>query len=111
MRARRSRVFAALLGLESVPPEAGSMQTEVAAGTGSRNFDSVFDQRVAESLKRLGYPPPEFFTELLELLKTQANVQVPNEPQVGPNTSAASVTSNPQVHSSHAARGSTDPEA
>jgi hypothetical protein len=90
IRERRSRVFAALLGVEPNQPEAGSSPPNDAAVAGPRHFDNVFDQRVAESLQRLGYPPPEVFAALVELLGALPKAQGPGESAATPKAAVAS---------------------
>lgn len=60
---RRSRVFQAMLGLDSqsAPP---AESTEAAR----QHFDGVFDQRVAQALDRLGYPTAEALQSVLQRL-------------------------------------------
>jgi hypothetical protein len=55
--ARQVRIFDALF-----QPNA-----ERADGS-SHNFEAVFDERVARSLARLGYPPPEVMNALVQVL-------------------------------------------
>jgi hypothetical protein len=79
VRARRSRVFAALLGLnsrgaqdESATTPTGSRVGRGGAASAQQGFEDVFDQRVAQSLQRLGYPSADDLATLIRLLQKHA---------------------------------------
>ncbi|MDH4167386.1 MAG: phasin family protein [Gammaproteobacteria bacterium] len=78
VRARRSRVFGALLGLNSrgAEGEPASVPTGPSVGgagaaDAQQGFEDVFDQRVAQSLQRLGYPSADDMVALIRLLQEQ----------------------------------------
>ena len=75
VRARRSRVFGALLGLNSRGEPATAPTGPSVGGAGAadaqQGFEDVFDQRVAQSLQRLGYPSADDMVALIRLLQEQ----------------------------------------
>ena len=71
---RQSRVFEALLGLDTTPSasvrsarESKLLNTGVASGI--EKFEEIFDQRVARSLERLGMPSPQALAALCQQLE------------------------------------------
>ena len=71
---RQSRVFEALLGLDTTQSasdrsarETKLLNTGVASGI--EKFEEIFDQRVARSLERLGMPSPQALATLCQQLE------------------------------------------
>jgi hypothetical protein len=71
---RQSRVFEALLGLDTTPSasdrsarETKLLSTGVASGI--EKFEEIFDQRVARSMERLGMPSPQALAALVQQLE------------------------------------------
>jgi len=71
---RQSRVFEALLGMDTTPSatdrsarESKLLNTGVASGI--EKFEEIFDQRVARSLERLGMPSPQALAALCQQLE------------------------------------------
>ena len=73
--ARQSRVFEALLGLDTSSSAAGRAAKDwklLHAGeeaSGVQKFEEVFDQRVARALERLGMPSPQALAALCQQLE------------------------------------------
>lgn len=69
---RQSRVFEALLGIETSRAVINGVEKLGAEGRealGLHKFEAVFDQRVARSLERLGVPSPEALANLVRQLE------------------------------------------
>lgn len=86
---RRSRIFAALLGLDDPLLQAtvGAADQDSVTGEGGRSkqkFEDVFDQRVARSLERLGMPSPQALAALCAQLDAINQHLARNEAQARP---------------------------
>jgi len=71
---RQSRVFEALLGLETskTPSDRSAHEWKLlnpAGAAGVQKFEEIFDQRVARSLERLGMPSPQALATLCQQLE------------------------------------------
>lgn len=73
---RQSRVFEALLGMDTSQPSSERSAREwklLNAGesdpAGMQKFEEIFDQRVARSLERLGMPSPQALSALCQQLE------------------------------------------
>jgi hypothetical protein len=66
---RQSRIFEALLGLDSSALLPRSIEAVKKQPSTDAKFEDVFDQRVARSLERLGMPSPQALTALCRQLE------------------------------------------
>lgn len=71
---RQSRVFEALLGLDTSKTASDKSAHEwkllnPAGAAGVQKFEEIFDQRVARSLERLGMPSPQALATLCQQLE------------------------------------------
>ncbi len=93
---RQSRVFEALLGLDTTQSasdrsarETKLLNTGVASGI--EKFEEIFDQRVARSLERLGMPSPQALAALCQQLEAiNEHLQRIQAPPPSPKKRAAS---------------------
>jgi hypothetical protein len=71
---RQSRVFEALLGLDTTTSASARSARETkllntGVSSGIEKFEEIFDQRVARSLERLGMPSPQALAALCQQLE------------------------------------------
>jgi hypothetical protein len=66
---RQSRIFEALLGIDTSALLPRSIEAIKKPGLADNKFEDLFDQRVARSLERLGMPSPEALTNLCRQLE------------------------------------------
>jgi hypothetical protein len=94
---RQSRVFEALLGLDTAHSAAERSARELKLlnapdAANMQKFEEVFDQRVARSLERLGMPSPQALAALCRqleainehLLRTEPKPKAPRAPRRRP---------------------------
>ena len=97
---RQSRVFEALLGLETSSSAAGRSRPEwklpdTPDAASMQKFEEVFDQRVARSLERLGMPSPQALAALCSQLEAINEHLKRTEPQAKPARAARRRPSRP----------------
>ena len=66
---RQSRIFEALLGIDTSVLLPRSIEAIKKPGLADNKFEDLFDQRVARSLERLGMPSPKALTHLCRQLE------------------------------------------